>query len=211
MEKKERTAVTLYKRYEYLAQEYAAKLYDYGYLGMTRDDVMQEMKEKIWYSILKFAKRWAKFRETGKTKPVPLPYYLRHNLQCVVIDLSRRINGYSVLADGTKGKKVCGMTSIEETNFDMGYNMDPLTFIDLQNNKAVVRGVDLLTGLNDLEQKAFVMHMKGHKSKVIQSVCRGVDVNQLIVRQTAFLETRKSELLGAQPQLLTVFSTESDD
>lgn len=195
MHKPKRKAVELYERYEHLAERYAYQLYDYGNLGMTHEDVVQELKEKIWYSILKFAKKWAEYRRTNKYKPVPLPFYIQSNLKKVIIDLSKKINGYSTLVDGTNHKKVTGIMSMTDSGFDIGQVCSYDTTINFDKREIVLNGVNILTGLDNPHKKAYIMFLKGYPVQRIQNVFKTIDVPELISCQRSKLMERKSDLL----------------
>lgn len=195
----------LYKRYEYLARVYANKLYNCEHLGMTQDDVIQEFKTKIWYSVIKFAKRWSSYRKTGKFKPIPLPFFIKSNLNSLIIDLSKKINGYYVDVNGQKVERVKGFTSIESAGFDIGREPDVNTCIDFIDQRVIVHGVDILGGLNKKEGHAFIMHLKGYPTTLIRKVHRDIDVTALIARQTASLREHSQELLGEESRTFMAF------
>jgi len=211
MHKSKRKAVELYERYENLAEKYAKHLYNYENLGMTQEDVVQELKEKIWYSILKFAKKWAEYRKVGKYKPVPLPFYIQSNLKKVIIDLSKKINGYSTLVDGTKHQKVKGIISMSDVGFDIGTSFSYDTNIDFTNKNVIIQGVDILEGLDTDQKRAYIMHLKGHNIQRIQSICRSVDVSDLIVCQREKLSQRRSELLSEDNRTYISFSSRDEN
>lgn len=209
MAKNRKTTERLYSRYEYLANAYAKKIYDFERLGWEREDVVQEFRAKIWYSIKRYVKKWKEYKETGKYKPVPLPFFIQSNLNRLIIDLTKKINGYYVDSQGKGQKRINGVVSMAEVNFDMGIE-DSMTTIDMAKDKVIVRGVDFLQGLSKNEKKVFKMFLKGHTIKNITAMMPGLDVSSIINKQKTQLKKHEQELLEPSFSVKFVFQTEED-
>ncbi len=204
-------AQRLYKKYEYLATVYAKKLYNYEYIGMEYDDVVQEFKLKIWHSIVKFGKRWKEYRATGKYKPVPLQFFLRGNLNRLIIDLTKKINSYYIDRNGDKQERVKGVFSIQDIGFDMGVNSDPMTLIDFEEKRFIISGIDLLDNLEETEKDAFVLFLKGHSFKNIKALSKKVqDPVGKIKTHLVRLETFRDQMI-TDKRVFKTFNYSEDD
>ena len=149
--------IKFYNRYEYLASYYASKISGYGKLGLEKEDIIQDMKLKIWESIPKFIDAWARYRE-GDYKPSPMKFYL-------ILVLKNKSKNYFKLVE-----KNMKNVSMSEVNFDYGIESNPDTIVNLKENQVVIDGVDLYQGMNEVERKAFQMRLKGHKLGTINKL-----------------------------------------
>lgn len=178
----------LYKRYAYLADIYANKLFNSNSIGMDKDDIAQELRLKIITSIRSYGKRWAEYKKTGFYKPVPIKFYIQtamnNKLKDMVDQINKDINNYSL--------------SIEDNNFDFGVCSNELSVLKFSgaNKEVNVCGVDLLQGLVGREKDAFCMYLKGHPMKTIEKVFKGQvqEVSVLIRNQVSILSKYKNEL-----------------
>lgn len=203
-------AVKLYERYEYLASAYASKLWNFDRLGMTYDDVVQEFKMKIWYSVDTFLQRWKSYRETGKFKPVPLKFYIQSNLRSLIIDLSKKINSY-VIRKGEMVQQIQGIISIDEMGFDIGKAPDTDTIIDWERGELIVHGINLLEGLSSKEASMFSLFLRGQQIKTLKKVFKGMDVSLVIKDQMIHLRQKKTQLLADNSPLVRSYDFELQD
>jgi len=176
----------IYHRYEYLANIYASKLYNYELLGMERQDIVQELKLKVFTTIVSYGKRWKDYKETGRYKPIPLLYYLQRAINNKLKDMMRHITDQS---------KIRGI-SIQSTNFDYGNNFsNDYTIIDFKNKEVLVKGVDLLDGLDKYKSNIFCLYLKGFPIKTISKAFRKEDVSTVIREQVVKLQKQETILL----------------
>jgi hypothetical protein len=202
----------LYVRYEYLAEVYTQKIYNYDRLGMERDDIIQEFKLKIWYSITKYVERWANYKRTGKYKPIPLPFFLKNNLNKLIIDFSKKINSYYVDVLGNQHQRINGVVSMQEVGFDMGKNTEVMSNLDLSGKgKLIIGGIDILSGLDKRECRVFCMYLKGYPMKTINKVVPELDASEVIHRQINNLKPVRQELLSRDEFLYKSFNHVEDD
>ncbi len=87
-----KVANKIFERYQYLADHYANKIWNSENLGLEKEDLSQELKIRLFLSIKTYSKRWKYFKETGKSKPIPLEYYLKTTLLNKSRDLIKEIN-----------------------------------------------------------------------------------------------------------------------
>src|ERR1017187_5555960 len=123
----------LYSRYEYLANIYSNKLYDYDLIAFEREDFQQELKLRLYNAILAYAKKWKEYKDTGRYKPVPLVFYLKTVLNNRLKDYVKQI----------QKERECKMR-IDDLQFDVG-KVSSTAVIDFKDNVLNINGVDLLT------------------------------------------------------------------
>lgn len=171
---KQNKKLRLYKKHEYLAEYYASKIFNEKNISMEREDVVQELKLKIWTSIQTYLDKWKEYRATGNMKPMPLKFYLKTSLinkrKDFIKDINKSIN--------------IPMSNIE---FDYGvedFNID----IDYLNKKIVVDHVDILDGISLEERKFFMLYIKGlpiskinkiYKGNLDPRVCMRINIEQI--------------------------------
>ncbi len=196
----------LYTRYEYLANVYANKVFNYHLIGMEKDDVVQEFKAKVWTSTIAFIKKWKIYRDTGNYKPTPLMFYVKANLNNLKIDLIKKINCYGHDHNGEYSSGLRGFVQIDHTNFDIGTTLDHDTIVDFENKIVHLRGVNLLEGLDKKESQIFCMFLKGHTKKNLKKIFNS-NVSPLINAQVERIKAHEHDLLAPQ-QTYTVYHLE---
>lgn len=172
-----------YKKYEGLALVYAKKLFSYERIGFEREDVIQELKIKIFTSLLAYQRKWDEYQNTGRCKPIPIPYYLRTAMINKIKDFATNI------------AKSSWLTHVEECQIDMGYSHE-FTKIDFKGKEIIVRDVDLLTGLADTEKSIFCLYLKGYNANYIQRLFKKKKVKEIIDKQVGRLGIYKNELIS---------------
>lgn len=193
----EKPSHRLYYRYEYLAMIYASKLFNFNSIGMERKDIVQELKMKIYTSIISYGRKWGEYKKTGRYKPIPLLFYLQTALNNKLKDMMRKISNEV----GMNG------VSIQRNNFDGGYStFGDLTKIDFKNKDIVVRGVDLLEGLGRYESNVFCLFLKGYPIRTISKAFSKMDVNGVIKGQISRLEQEQETLLSDDSELQYSYS-----
>lgn len=155
----------LYDRYEYIAEIYAKKLWKSSTIGMDYEDVVQELRVKVFTAIKSYGKRWADFKRTGLYKPVPIRYYIQTVMNNKLIDMVEQI----------KSDINLNSLSIEDHNFDYGVNSSGYNVMNLsgKNKEVTIGGINLLQGLDGKQKDVFCMFLKGHPIKTIEKVFKG--------------------------------------
>ena len=146
----------LFERYEYLAQKHASKIFAYEELSLEYEDLLQEFKIKIFTSIKAYGRRWKKYRESGRNKPVPIKFYL--DAAC-----GNKARDFMKLISRENYK-----TRIDDINFDYGVMMNGQ--ISVSENRFVVNGVDLLEGLEGKERMVFSLYLRGYNKNFLNKV-----------------------------------------
>lgn len=156
MKTEKKMSEILYNRYEYLASKYARKIYSYEQLSFEYEDLLQEMKLKIFTSIRAYGRRWKKYRVEGYARPVPIRYYLEAALSNKTKDFMKYISweNYKVRMD--------------DINYDYGVEDD--CKCEPEENKFVVNGIDLLENLKGADRAAFSLYLRGCSMTLITKV-----------------------------------------
>ena len=213
MKAKERQIDKLYRKYEYLANIYAHKIFSLEAISYDRDDVMQDFKAKLFGAIVSYIRQFAKFRRGERNRPMLVEPYLRLSMSNYVVDFIKKMNQM-------KHNGWNHYLSIERDGFDYsrGYEVcsDFKSIVDFKmstfdNNKTVeLNGVNILDGLSDRKSKmAFLMYLKGFKMRVIDSV---LDIKSgIIIRsQIEKLKDRREELFDIEKYNFAVYDIEEN-
>jgi hypothetical protein len=177
-----------YEQFEPLAETYAWRLFQSQKIGMDFEDLVQEFKIKIYLSLIGYAHYVKKKRGTRYT-PWPIELYVRCALNNLRKDFIKRISA-------APNKSI----SIESDGFDYSQEHSMESHIIISKNfcKAEINGVDLLEGLTLIEQRCFLLFLRGHTIKKLERMFRNVvpDAGAVIQRQVAKLQTKKQQLMA---------------
>ena len=146
----------LYMKYEYLAKKYAARIFAYEELSYEFEDLVQEFRLKIFTSIKAYGRRYARYRRGEDSKPVHIKYYL----ECACGNKMRDFVKY-ISRENYKVR-------IDDVNFDFGVENE--TDIDVDKNKFIIRGIDMLEGLSGKERAVFSLFLRGYNMNVLNKV-----------------------------------------
>lgn len=160
---KSETLEIIYQRYEYLASYYASKLWNNDDSAIEKDDLVQELKIRLFTSIQSYLDKWRLFREKGGIKPIPIEFYLK----TVMINKSR---------DLIKELNSNAHTSIDEMGLQFGstaveiHSVDKINiFLGSQNLIEMFEGRQKtfmqLYFANDFDLDKVLMHFKGEGRK----------------------------------------------
>ena len=149
----------LYKRHEHLAEYYASKIFNESNISLEREDLVQDLKMKMWLSIKAYVKKWRGWRQKGIVKPIPLEFYLKATMVNMKNDYIKVINRSINIP----------MSAIE---FDYGRD-DFQVEVDFENKRLMVDHVDLLDGLRIEEKKFFMLYLKGLPISKINRIYKG--------------------------------------
>lgn len=151
-----KTSEKLYLKYEYLAKKYAARVFAYEELSFEFEDLVQEFRLKIFTSIKSYGRRYARYRKGEDCKPVHIKYYL----ECACGNKMRDFMKY-ISRENYKVR-------IDDVDFDYGVECD--SDIDLERNRFIVRGIDLLEGLCGKERAIFSLYLRGYNNNFLNKV-----------------------------------------
>ncbi len=177
----ESTVETLYKKYEPLARKYANKVFGYECTAFEYEDILQELKIKIFESIKAYGRRWIKYQEGTATKPVPLQYYLETACANRVRDFARTISIENL------------HSSIDEMNYD--YGTEDNCTVDLSNNEFKVNDIDLLQGLQGVERVAFNLFLRGYTENKIGKVIKQVSGDGNCKKVRTIIDEQRAKLI----------------
>lgn len=174
----------LFKKYEFLALEYAKKVFNYQRLAMEVDDIKQEFRIKLYQVILAYGRSMSRFKETGMMEPIPLEFYIRSSMNNFRVDFIKEIE--------SDKSKTLYQSHNEEHDFAY-YNNDMIN-IDFTNNVMEINGFDMLQSLKGIEKNIFCMYCKGvEMEKLVKMFNKVADVKEVITNHTKFLTAKKHE------------------
>lgn len=146
----------IFKKYEYLADRYASKIFSYDQLSLEYEDLLQEFRLKILTSIEAYTNRWKKHIKEGYAKPTPIRFYLEAACSSKAKDFMKYIT--------RENHKV----RMDDIDYDYGLISD--CQMDDSTNTFILNGIDLLENLSGKQRIAFSMYLKGFNNKKIDKV-----------------------------------------
>lgn len=182
----------LYQEHEKLASQYASKVFNLHKISFEREDLVQELKVKIYTSIQTHQQKLEDFEKGEGFKPVPLEFYLKAVLNNKIKDFIGLI------------EKEVAYSPMEEMTIDWGVRDSELNVSD---KKWVINGIDLTEGLGVREKLVFVRYMKGETIKELKKnfgkVC---DIHKTINDQIDFI--KRTVRTENNPVLVSIHSEE---
>jgi hypothetical protein len=187
------TQTQLYLQYEYLADIYANKLFNYHKIGFEKQDVVQELKIKIFTSIESHCIRTYEWKEEGAPKPIPLEFYIK-------LALNNKIKDFIALIDKEK------LFLELDGSFDFGKRDSSL---NIEEGKWELNGVNLVEGLDRKQKVVFVSYLKGvPMSELKKKFSRICNVNKTIKTQ---IEVLRKSVSAESEDLFYNFSSNIDE
>ncbi|HPI18733.1 MAG TPA: hypothetical protein PKY56_00045 [Candidatus Kapabacteria bacterium] len=191
MEEQSKELTELYERYEYLAVIYSNRINNIGKLGFDKQDLIQELRLKIWQSLIAYKKKVTEYNKTGKFRPVPLLYYIK----CGIVNKLR-----DYISNIEKEPHI----NYGDFTFDIGKESN--CELDWMRKKIIVNDIDLLDGLSEREKPIFCMYLKGYTiGRIKQINKRTTDISEIIRKQITKLNVQKNELLEAKSLYVTSY------
>lgn len=173
-------------KYDYLAKQYAGKVFNYERAGYQKSDIEQEFRIKIYTTILAYGERWSEYRRTNRYKPVPIEYYIKNALGNKLKDLIKQFN-------------LMRVENEDKLNFDgvdVGTHNTMVSDVDLKKLKMVINEVDCLEGLNTDQKRCFILYLKGYTIGQLQKIFLGkCNAETTITRQLSSLRAKKDQLM----------------
>jgi DNA-directed RNA polymerase specialized sigma24 family protein len=170
----------LFHRYQHLVEHYANQVYSTSRVAYDQEDIKQELTMRLWTSLNAYAKKWKKYKDTGRCKPVPLEYYLRtvmgNRIRDFIKKVQRTPNSVPIAYQGqNRGMEFGFQSSSNIINFD-----------DFQFE---ISGVDLLEGLGKHERACYILFLKGYTpSKLKRLFKRHFDAKTFIESHNNYLK-----------------------
>lgn len=129
------TAVeNIFHRYDYLCSYYANKITINSNSAIQKDDLIQELRIRLFTSIKTYCKKFSEWEKSGIGKPVPLKFYLQTAMINKTKDLMKEVNSNGF------------MLSIDSSGVNCGSDRKEISF---ENYNLTVGGqnlLDLFTG-----------------------------------------------------------------
>lgn len=147
----------LYEKNEHLAKYYASKVFNEHQISLEKEDIVQELKIRLWTAIETYLRNYKQYKKTGIAKPVPLKYYLKTVMINKVKDFIREINANP------------STISMSEVEFDYGqedFNVE----VDFRNKRVMVGLTDILHDVPEDEKKFFMLYLKGFPISKINKI-----------------------------------------
>jgi hypothetical protein len=218
-----------YLKYEYLATIYANKVFNFERASLERQDIEQEMRIKIYKSILGYARQWQEYRETGLRKPVPMEIWIRSTLSRKLIDFIKLFN-YDRVENQNK------LSFDNEDGVDIGFNdtssliFESISVVekklvkkgveikfyetivdDVDSLKCELNGVNLIDGLVGDRKKCYSMYCYGAKIGELTDAFPEIDVPFFIENWNRRLRSKhKDELLDYENKMFKVRNYDED-
>lgn len=178
-----KNAESLFNKYEYLAEMYAKKIFNYNILGYDQQDVIQEFRIKMYEIILAYGRSIEKRKERGMIRPVPIPFYIKAALSNFVNDYIKKIKNQEL----TFSNELKFDTQRDYAEFNPNESV-----IDPVAGEYSIGGFDLLAPLEGVDKKIFVMYLKGTPTSKLKNAFNKVtDVEEVIREHKKYLHTKK--------------------
>lgn len=197
------TVEKYYLMYEHLASNYASKIFNYERQGYEYQDILQELKIKIYSSIVAYAKKWMEYKRTGRYKPVPIEYYIKNALVNRQKDYIKQFN-YETVENSDK-------ISIQRNSFDYSVYTENNSEIDLGKCICVINGIDLFEGLEDDAKRCFALYIKGFSIPKLKTMFkRKFNSESVIQNQIHYLSSFRKELMDFDTKRHTLYAFEEE-
>lgn len=192
----------LFEKYQYLASEYAKKLFDTRKISMEYQDVLQEFRLHLYTSVLAYMRAVEKFEQTGFRQPVPAPFYLMSCMKRHVVDFISTINS----------EKTNTVSFFDKYDLDFGVTNNNHIESDLNNEKLSINGYDIFQGMNPRERKVFALFLKGLSKEEMRKIFKdNVDVDSIIDNKISYLKKNKNAILEKESNFVKVTSLVEED
>lgn len=190
----------LYDRYEYMAAVYANKIFNFERHGYEKDDIIQELRIKIYTSIVAYSEKWLEFKKTGRYKPVPIVFYIKAAMVNKNKDFIKLFNASSV----ENVEKI----SVQNDGFDYSTYSTLESNIDLNNCVCEINGINLFQSLRGRKKQIFALYLKGFTVIELDFMFSKIDVPTLIKNQTDLIKNKKEQLLDYNNSSYTVVTVD---
>lgn len=93
----------IFYQYENMTDYYASKIWNESNLGLEKEDIVQELKIRLFLAVKTYARRWKEYKDTGKNKPVPIQFYLKTTMLNKSRDFIKEINSANFITSSQMG------------------------------------------------------------------------------------------------------------
>lgn len=166
------TIENIYNRYDYLCGYYASKIIIPSNSPYEKDDIIQELRMRLFMSIQTYSVKYSKFLETGSGKPIPLQFYVKTVLINRTKDLMKEVNTSNL------------NLSIQSSGLNFGTDKKEFSY---ENYNLVIDGeniLDLFSGdervimklllIKNFDQKEVVKKFK-NKIEIKETIEKGLE------------------------------------
>lgn len=194
---KEKLQLRLFLQHEKMAEHYACRVFNYEKYGYEREDIVQELKIKLYNCINTYINKLIEYKRTGRYKPIPLEYYLKTAMINKSKDFISLLNRQST----ESSSKV----NFDSEGYDEGRHCTMDCEMDLDDCVCEINGVDLFYKLKGLKRKIFSLYLKGFPIKKLKAMFPVIKSFSFIKDQIEYLTHRKKDLLNYQTFEFKVF------
>lgn len=176
-----------FPKFENLSLHYANKVDFRKIQHIEKDDLIQDLKLKIFESLKKWFIKSEKYKlGLERFKPVDMKFYIGASCNNLLADLFKDLDA--------KPKQAL---SIQSDSFDFGVFTaeSENSIFDWDSRVLILNGVNLLEGLQGVEQTVFFLYLKGYSILDLRKIFSTLKVDTIINEQKKFLATKKSSLL----------------
>jgi hypothetical protein len=185
---KEKLLLQYYKKFEYLATNYSFRVFNFERHGYERDDIIQELRIKIYNCTKTYLDKWQEYRQTGRYKPIPIEYYIKCAMGNRVKDFIKIFNNEAV--------ENTDKVSIHDELYDEGVHSTMESQFNLHRCICTINGVDFFDNLNAKQKTCFSYYLQGVPVSQLRKMPALKDVHLSFVnRQLDKIRRRKVELL----------------
>jgi len=188
-------------RYEYLAKKYAIKLFNTHVISLDRDDIVQNLRIKLYEAILQYGRRWRQYQNNEKPKPMPIEFYLKLSMANKIKDYIKEINRES--------DRISFLPD-DVDSFDYGVFNPNVSIINPDKDTFIINDIDLLEGLENHERKVFSLHLKGFEGewikKLYSKVLPELNTDTVIKRHLKKLRAKKHLIALEENKSYLVFN-----
>jgi len=192
-----------YLRYEPMATYYASKIFNYERSGYEKQDIVQELRIKIYTSIIAYCKKYTKYQKTKRYPPVPIEFYIKTALVNRTKDFIKEFN-YETVENADK-------ISIQSNSFDFSTQYEIDSNINLNKNVCEINGVNLLQGLEGHRKGCFILYIKGYTiTKLKKMFEHHFNAEIVIQNQIKFLKEKSEQLMVFDEKRYVMYSFEEE-
>lgn len=154
----------IYFRHEKMVDYYASKVFNERNVSLTKDDIKQELKMRLWSAIQTYLKKYEDYMKNDGVKPIPLPFYLKTVMINRIKDFIKEINTVQNV-------------SVEEVSYDFGRS-DFSSNICLEDKSISVGHTNILEDFTDSDRKMLFLSIRGVDIKKISKIYKGINVEK---------------------------------
>lgn len=177
LENKSETMESIYRRFDHLALHYANKLWNDTDLALEKNDLIQELRLRLFTSIQTYISKWSNYRQGKTQRPIPIEFYLKtvmiNKSRDLIKELSAAKGKFSIEESGFQ----FGSTSVEirsTSKFDIFCGSQNLMDLFKGKQKTLMK----LYFLNDFDLDKVLKHFKNKEGKksIEKTIQQGIEI-----------------------------------